>query len=43
MPREVTADRVFTHANYYIEMNGRPMPVRTTTAWSFLGEAIVFL
>lgn len=43
MPREVTANRVFTHANYYLEMNGRPIPVRTTTAWSFLGEAIVFL
>jgi CRISPR-associated protein Cas5h len=43
MPREVTADRVFSHANYYLEMNGRPMPIRTATAWSFHEEAIVFL
>jgi len=43
MPREVTSNRIFTHANYYLEMNGRPMPVRTAAAWSFQDEAIVFL
>ena len=43
MPREVTTDRVFDHANYYLEMLGRPIPVRTRNAWSFHGEAIVFL
>jgi CRISPR-associated protein Cas5h len=43
MPRAVTSDRVFTHANYYLEMQGRPIPVQTTQAWFFQGEATVFL
>ena len=37
MPRDVTTDRVFVHANYYLEMQGRPIPVRTPNAWSFQG------
>ena len=43
MPRSVTTERVFTHANYYLEIQGRPIPVKTTNAWSFQNEAIVFL
>jgi CRISPR-associated protein Cas5h len=43
MPRTVTPDRVFQHENYYVEMQGRPIPVRTPEAWSFHGEAVVFL
>lgn len=43
MPREVTTDRVFAHANYYLEMQGRPIPVQTRNAWSFQDEEIVFL
>lgn len=43
MPRTVTPDRVFTHANYYLELRGRALPFKTRHAWSFLDEAIVFL
>jgi CRISPR-associated protein Cas5h len=43
MPRSVTIDRIFAHANYYLELQGRAIPVKTTHAWSFQGEAIVFL
>lgn len=43
MPRTVSSQRVFTHANYYLEMQGRPIPVRTNQAWTFEQEAIVFL
>jgi CRISPR-associated protein Cas5h len=43
MPREVTTDRVFVHANYYLEMQGRSIPVKTANAWSFQSEAIIFL
>jgi CRISPR-associated protein Cas5h len=43
MPSEVTPDRVFVHANYYLEMQGRPIPVRTATAWSLREETIIFL
>ena len=43
MPRTVTPDRIFTHANYYLVMDGRPLPVRTARAWAFAGRAIAFL
>ena len=43
MPRDVTTDRVFVHTNYYLEMQGRSIPVLTPNAWSFLDEAIIFL
>lgn len=29
MPREVTRDRVFTHADYMVERSGLPIPLRT--------------
>lgn len=33
MPREVTEDRVFTHADYLIERSGLPIPLRTDNAY----------
>jgi len=33
MPREVTEDRVFTHADYLIERAGLPIPLRTDNAY----------
>ena len=38
MPRTVTPDRLFTHESYYLELNGHPLPVRTSEAgqaWAF--------
>jgi CRISPR-associated protein Cas5h len=42
MPHHVTADRVFTHAAYYLEHRGRPIPVTTAAAWQ-VGERAVVL
>lgn len=33
MPREVTAERVFTHADYLIERSGQPIPLRAEVAY----------
>lgn len=33
MPREVTEDRVFTHADYLIERSALPIPLRTDSAY----------
>lgn len=33
MPREVTTERVFSHADYLIERSGRPMPLVSDIAW----------
>lgn len=43
MPRDVTADRVFTHASYYVERDGKPVPFNTSAAWRVGGETVVFL
>lgn len=43
MPRDVTKDRVFTHASYYVERNAKPVPFNTSAAWRVGGEAVVFL
>jgi CRISPR-associated protein Cas5h len=43
LPREVTPDRVFRHAAYFIERDGRPIPVRTAAAWQVDNKAIMFL
>jgi len=32
MPRQVTPDRVFSHASYYMERDGRPVPIHTENA-----------
>jgi CRISPR-associated protein Cas5h len=33
MPREVTPERVFSHADYLIERSGKPIPLTTDAAW----------
>jgi CRISPR-associated protein Cas5h len=33
MPREVTPERIFTHADYLIERSGQPIPLQTDNAW----------
>ena len=38
MPRDVTPDRIFSHANYLVERRGRPIPVKTSSAWRVTGE-----
>jgi CRISPR-associated protein Cas5h len=43
MPRAVTADRVFTHASYYLERNARPVPLHTGSAFRAGDAVIVFL
>lgn len=43
MPRDVTSDRVFAHANYVLERLGRPVPVETENAWQVADENIMFL
>ncbi len=47
MPREVTPERVFTHADYLIERSGLPMPLLANNAWQVItdGETrmVVFL
>ncbi len=40
MPREVTPERVFAHANYLVERRGRPVPVTTSEAWRLEGERL---
>ncbi len=43
MPRTVTPDRIFKQENYLVEMNGQPLPVETSHAWSFGGQKVTFL
>lgn len=43
MPRQVTPDRVFEHAGYLFEMDGRPVPVETAEAFGEGGRAWLFL
>ena len=43
MPRDVTIERVFTHANYVLERNGLPVPVETKNAWQAGDQAIMFM
>ena len=43
MPRNVSIDRVFSHANYLLERDGKPIPVKTENAWQVGSERIVFL
>lgn len=40
MPREVTSDRVFSHANYLVERQGNPISVKTSQAWQLSGEGV---
>lgn len=43
MPRTVTNDRVFTHASYYVERDGRPIPFETDSAWRIGDRTVIFL
>jgi len=43
MPRTVTGERVFSHANCALERDGKPIPVRTGAAWSVGEDSIIFL
>ncbi len=38
MPRALTEDRIFSHANYLVERQGRPIPVQTQDAWNITIE-----
>lgn len=40
MPRSVTSERIFSHANYLVERRGRPIPVTTSAAFQLSGEAL---
>ncbi len=43
MPAAATADRVFTHRAYWVEVQGRPFPAQTAAAWQCGPEVVVFL
>ena len=43
LPRDVTEDRIFSHADYFMEMNGRAVPLKTGNAWKFNDQVITFL
>lgn len=47
MPREVTADRIFTHADYMVERSGLPMPLRADDAYEISSDTgtrmVIFL
>lgn len=43
MPNIVTQDRVFAHANYYLEREARPVPLNTSNAFQAGESVIVFL
>ncbi|MFO1429527.1 MAG: CRISPR-associated protein Cas5 [Candidatus Competibacteraceae bacterium] len=42
MPHHVSADRVFTHAGYYLEHQGKPFPVQTGSAWRVGNQVVLF-
>lgn len=43
MPRTVTPDRIFTHADYFMERDGRPIPVTTGHGFDTGIEVLIFL
>lgn len=43
LPREVTEDRRFTHATYFIAPDGGAIPVRTSAAWQSSAGPVTFL
>ena len=43
MPRTVTQNRVFSHAQYFMERDARPMPVKTAKAFQWQDQSIVCL
>lgn len=43
MPRTVTADRVFSHAAYFMEKDARPIPLNTSEAYRGGERVLMFL
>ncbi len=43
MPRDVSPDRQFQHESYYVEREGRSIPVITDQAWQVAKDKVVFL
>ncbi len=43
MPRDVSPDRQFQHEAYYVEREGRSIPVITDQAWQVAKDKVVFL
>ena len=43
MPRDVSPERQFQHEAYYVEREGRPIPVITDQAWQVGKDKVVFL
>ena len=43
MPRTVTFDRIFSHANYFMERDARPVPVKTNNALTVNSKVLMFL
>lgn len=43
MPRTVTADRVFSHSAYFVERDGKPIPVETDQAYKVGDKVVMFL
>ena len=43
MPRTVTADRVFSHSAYFMERDGRAVPVKTDQAYKVDDKVVMFL
>lgn len=43
MPRDVSPHRVFSHANYLLERDGKPIPAKTENAWQIGNDRVIFL
>lgn len=43
LPREVTPERVFRQAQYWVERDGQAIPVNTSSAWRVEDQVIMFL
>lgn len=43
LPRQVTADRVFEHAEYFMERSARPVPVKTDEAVQVGEKKVIFM
>jgi len=43
MPRTLTSDRVFFHANYFMERDARPVPIETDHAFKTNNKVLMFL
>ena len=43
MPRSVTPDRIFSHCNYFVERDGKPVPVETDRSYKIDDQVVMFL